>query len=157
MLLAVRIALGLIRFMAGAAIFSFFDVIAWRLPRALPIARGRSVCPACGAVLGARDLVPVFSWLFLRGRCRRCGGRLCVGTRMTARDTLEDTLASIHLLAGQQWQGHTEKCPDGNKDFREVMIRLFHEDDRQAVQGWLSQQEGPTDDRQTGAPEQEVR
>lgn len=93
MLLAVRIALGLIRFMAGAAIFSFFDVIAWRLPRALPIARGRSVCPACGAVLGARDLVPVFSWLFLRGRCRRCGAPIPV------RHPLGEALGGLAALA----------------------------------------------------------
>ena len=103
-------------------------------------------------------LAPGADWRLCQiGRCRRCGGRLCVGTRMTARDTLEDTLASIHLLAGQRWQGHTGKCPDGNKDFRELFIQLFHEDDRQAVQNWLSHQDGPTDDRQTGTPEQEVR
>ena len=103
-------------------------------------------------------LVPGADWRLCQiGRCRRCGGRLCIGTRMTARDNLEDTLASIHLLAGQRWQGHTGKNPDESKDFRELFIRLFHEDDRQAVQDWLSQQKEPADDRQTGVPEQEVR
>jgi len=34
---------------------------------------GRSACRACGTRLGAADLVPVLSWLFLRGRCRHCG------------------------------------------------------------------------------------
>ncbi len=33
----------------------------------------RSACPDCGHRLSARDLVPVFSWLFLRGKCRHCG------------------------------------------------------------------------------------
>ena len=103
-------------------------------------------------------LAPGANWRLCQiGRCRRCGGRLCVGTRMTTRDTLEDTLASILLLAGQRWQGHTGKCPDRNKDFRELFIRLFHEDDRQAVQNCLSHQDEPTDDRKTGTPEQEVR
>ena len=32
----------------------------------------RSCCPACGHVLGAFDLVPLFSWLFLGGKCRYC-------------------------------------------------------------------------------------
>ena len=32
----------------------------------------RSACPACGHVLTACDLVPLFSWLFLRGKCRYC-------------------------------------------------------------------------------------
>lgn len=33
---------------------------------------GRSRCPACGTTLAARDLVPLLSWLLLRGRCRHC-------------------------------------------------------------------------------------
>jgi leader peptidase (prepilin peptidase)/N-methyltransferase len=37
---------------------------------------GRSHCPICGAQLGACDLVPLGSWLFLRGRCRVCCGRI---------------------------------------------------------------------------------
>jgi leader peptidase (prepilin peptidase)/N-methyltransferase len=35
-------------------------------------ARGRSRCPSCGTVLGWRDLVPLVSFLLLRGRCRHC-------------------------------------------------------------------------------------
>lgn len=38
----------------------------------LSILRGRSLCPNCGHVLAASDLVPIFSWLFLRGECRYC-------------------------------------------------------------------------------------
>ncbi|MBI1776078.1 MAG: prepilin peptidase [Proteobacteria bacterium] len=34
---------------------------------------GRSICPACGVEIAARDLVPVISWAILRGRCRACG------------------------------------------------------------------------------------
>ena len=99
-------------------------------------------------------LAPGADWrLCQMGRCRRCGGRLCVGTSMTARDSLEDMLVSIYLIAGQQWCGRTGKCPDGNRDFRDLFIRLFHEGDRQAVQDWLFQQQKPADNRQTGAPE----
>ena len=36
------------------------------------ILHGRSMCPKCHHTLAARDLVPVFSWLILRGRCRYC-------------------------------------------------------------------------------------
>lgn len=32
----------------------------------------RSFCPHCNLNLGARDLVPVFSWVFLKGKCRNC-------------------------------------------------------------------------------------
>ena len=65
--------LGLIRFLLGAALFSFMNVVAWRLPRNMDPLKGRSICPRCGRTLDAPDLVPVFSWLFLRGRCRHCG------------------------------------------------------------------------------------
>ena len=65
--------LALIRFMLGAALFSFMNVVAWRLPRGQSVTKGRSACPGCGATLTALDLIPVFSWLGLRGRCRHCG------------------------------------------------------------------------------------
>lgn len=37
---------------------------------------GRSQCPACGITLRPADLVPLWSWLRARGRCRHCGARL---------------------------------------------------------------------------------
>lgn len=42
--------------------------------------RGRSRCPLCGHTLGARDLVPLGSYLVLRGRCRYCGGKIPTGS-----------------------------------------------------------------------------
>jgi leader peptidase (prepilin peptidase) / N-methyltransferase len=60
----------------GAAIGSFLNVVAYRLPRRASIVRPRSSCPACGAEIAAYDNVPVFSWVLLRGRCRRCQARI---------------------------------------------------------------------------------
>lgn len=60
-------------FCLGACWFSFSNTAARRFCEGRPPLAGRSRCPACGAVLGPVDLVPVLSWLFLRGRCRRCG------------------------------------------------------------------------------------
>jgi leader peptidase (prepilin peptidase) / N-methyltransferase len=51
---------------------SFLGVVIRRLPEARPIAWERSRCEGCGAALGIRDLVPLLSWLALRGRCRSC-------------------------------------------------------------------------------------
>jgi leader peptidase (prepilin peptidase)/N-methyltransferase len=51
---------------------SFLGVVVERLPEARPIALARSSCDHCGATLGARDLVPLLSWLARRGRCG-CG------------------------------------------------------------------------------------
>lgn len=60
----------------GAAFGSFLHCAAWRIVRGEPFWKGRSRCPACGHVLEAPDLVPVLSWLALRGRCRHCGARI---------------------------------------------------------------------------------
>lgn len=57
----------------GAVFGSFATAAAWRLPRGEPLVVARSRCPRCGTTLQARDLVPVVSWLLLRGRCRACG------------------------------------------------------------------------------------
>jgi leader peptidase (prepilin peptidase)/N-methyltransferase len=60
----------------GLGVGSFMTVAVYRLPRGESVVRPRSKCPACGAEIGARDNVPVLSWLLLRGRCRRCGERI---------------------------------------------------------------------------------
>ena len=62
----------------GLGVGSFMTVAAYRLPKGESVVRPRSRCPSCGAEIGARDNVPVLSWLLLRGRCRRCGERISV-------------------------------------------------------------------------------
>jgi leader peptidase (prepilin peptidase)/N-methyltransferase len=52
---------------------SFLGVVVLRLPEGRAIVWSHSRCEACSAVLAARDLVPLLSWLAARGRCRRCG------------------------------------------------------------------------------------
>lgn len=56
----------------GLCLGSFASALSWRLPRGISFVTERSQCTACRATLGVVDLVPVFSWLFLRGKCRRC-------------------------------------------------------------------------------------
>ncbi len=56
----------------GLAIGSFLNVCIDRLPSGGSLLRPRSHCPTCRTVLAARDLVPVLSYLLLRGRCRYC-------------------------------------------------------------------------------------
>ena len=56
----------------GLLIGSFLTVVVDRVPRGASIVAPGSACGACGLELGPKDLVPVFSWLFLRGKCRRC-------------------------------------------------------------------------------------
>ena len=56
----------------GALIGSFANVVIYRVPRGESIAFPGSHCPNCERPLTALDLVPIFSWLALRGRCRGC-------------------------------------------------------------------------------------
>ncbi|MBR3159479.1 MAG: prepilin peptidase [Atopobiaceae bacterium] len=57
----------------GLCMGSFLNCLAWRMTHGESVLHGRSHCTSCGHVLGVRDLVPVFSWLSTRGRCRYCG------------------------------------------------------------------------------------
>jgi len=56
----------------GAAIGSFVNVLAYRLPRRESIVTPGSRCPGCDHHIAAYDNIPVVSWVMLRGRCRHC-------------------------------------------------------------------------------------
>jgi leader peptidase (prepilin peptidase)/N-methyltransferase len=57
---------------AGLIFGSFINALVWRLHEGRDWVRERSECPHCYHQLAARDLVPVLSWLMLRGKCRYC-------------------------------------------------------------------------------------
>ena len=57
----------------GAAFGSFLNVCVDRLPAGRSLLRPPSHCDGCGRRLTAAELIPVFSYLALRGRCRTCG------------------------------------------------------------------------------------
>ena len=57
----------------GLIVGSYLNVVVYRLPLGLSTVYPRSRCPGCGSLIRARDNVPVFSFLLLRGRCRHCG------------------------------------------------------------------------------------
>lgn len=56
----------------GLAVGSFLNVCIDRLPVGQNLLRPPSRCPACERRLAVKDLIPVFSYLWLRGRCRYC-------------------------------------------------------------------------------------
>ena len=63
---------GLIIFVLGACIGSFLNVVVYRLPAKISLIYPPSRCPSCFHKLGATENVPVFGWLWLRGKCRWC-------------------------------------------------------------------------------------
>lgn len=63
----------IIVFLYGIVIGSFLNVCIYRIPNEESIVTVGSHCMNCNHKLRWRDLVPLFSWLFLKGRCRYCG------------------------------------------------------------------------------------
>ena len=55
---------------------SFLGVLIRRLPAGAPVMLDRSRCETCRRPLGAAELVPIASYLMLRGRCRKCGAQI---------------------------------------------------------------------------------
>ena len=62
----------IIFFILGLHMGSFYTVIGLRLPKHQDFIKTRSHCDHCKHTLGVWDMVPVFSYLFLKGRCRYC-------------------------------------------------------------------------------------
>lgn len=67
----------------GAVMGSFLNCAAWRVAHHESFLKGQSRCPSCGHTLTAGELVPVFSWLIQKGRCRACGARISVRYPLT--------------------------------------------------------------------------
>ena len=63
-------------FVFGCVIGSFLNVCIYRIPLKLDFVHGRSFCPTCHHQLSGLDMVPIFSWLLLKGRCRYCQQRI---------------------------------------------------------------------------------
>ena len=71
-----KIMFYLIVFLYGICIGSFLNVVILRLPRHESLIKRSSHCMTCGAKIRPVDLIPVFSWLALKGRCHSCGERI---------------------------------------------------------------------------------
>ena len=66
------LVLGALAFIMGASVGSFLNVAADRLPSGRSLVKPRSYCESCERPLKSFEMVPVFSYLALRGRCRIC-------------------------------------------------------------------------------------
>ena len=65
-------------FAFGLIIGSFLNVCIYRIPRHESIVFDRSHCTKCGTQIIWYDLVPVFSYLFLLGKCRNCKEKISI-------------------------------------------------------------------------------
>lgn len=76
-------------FVVGACIASFVNVVIYRLPLGISVAKGRSFCPTCQHQLHAIDLIPILSYITIGGKCRYCK------TKIPVRDTLLEVLGGL--------------------------------------------------------------
>ncbi len=79
-------------FTFGACIGSFLNVVVYRIPADLSLIYPPSRCPKCAHKLGKTENVPIFGWLWLRGRCRWCK------TSISMRYPLVEAATGIYFL-----------------------------------------------------------
>lgn len=66
----------IVLFVFGIVLGSFYNVVGYRLPKGESLLFPSSHCTKCNHKLGASELVPVFSYLFLKGKCKNCGEKI---------------------------------------------------------------------------------
>ena len=87
-----RTLIELIFFAIGASIFSFLNVVIYRLPRHIQFSLGKSMCTSCGHSLAPNDLIPIISWASLKGKCRYCGEPI------SARYTIVESIGGVSAV-----------------------------------------------------------
>ena len=100
----------------GIVIGSFLNVVIYRTPAGRKFSTGRSMCMTCGHELAAKDLVPLFSWLFLRGKCRYC--KAPIASRYAK---IESFTGAVFLLSALT---HLE-CSWFLTDYSNTVLRMF--------------------------------
>lgn len=80
-------------FIFGVALGSFLNVVILRLPKDESVVFGPSHCPTCNNELKPWHNIPLFSWLFLRGKCAFCN------TKISAQYPIVELLSGLIVLA----------------------------------------------------------
>ena len=100
-------------FLIGLCIGSFLNVCIYRLPESKSIVHPRSMCPNCDTRIPFYDNIPLFSYLWLKGQCRRCkvkismrypmvellGGLVALGTYLRFGLTIETLIYYVFIAA----------------------------------------------------------
>ena len=60
----------------GLCMGSALNCLAWRIANKKSWTKGKSICPACRHELHTRDLIPLLSYIFSKGKCRYCGEKI---------------------------------------------------------------------------------
>lgn len=68
----------LVSFLLGCSIGSFLNVVVYRLPNKMNLSFPGSSCPLCNNKIKWYDNIPIFSFLILRGKCRKCKTKISI-------------------------------------------------------------------------------
>ena len=93
----------IITLLIGAAVGSFLNVIIYRADELKSVIRSRSKCRSCNNVLKWYDLIPILSFILLRGKCRNCKERISMQYPIVEGSTALLFLI-IFLNYGISWQ-----------------------------------------------------
>lgn len=113
-------------FILGTAVGSFLTVAIDRLPKNVSIVHGRSFCESCKHSLSWLDLIPLFSFLFLRGKCRYC--HRSIGVHHLLMEILVGVLFVITYLATITSFSQTTPLLSlfiGTLSYRLVLVSIF--------------------------------
>ena len=88
----VQILIYSIYFIVGAVIGSFANVVAYRLPKGISLNNPPSTCFECGKQIKWYENIPIFAYIFLRGKCKNCK------TKIPFRDFLVELLCAVLFL-----------------------------------------------------------
>ena len=92
-------------FVVGCCIGSFLNVVALRLQKEENFIRGHSHCTKCLHELSWKDLIPVLSWMWLRGKCRYCGRNISPRYWMVEVVSGLMFMLMTEIWNGREWMG----------------------------------------------------
>jgi len=101
-------------FLLGSCVGSFLNVIFYRFPLGKSIIFSQSACTSCNSKIQFRDLVPIFSWIFLSGECRFCKSRISV------------TYPLIELITALSWLSICLLNPVYTQEFVPNLAYIFN-------------------------------
>ncbi len=105
----------------GLSFGSFLNAWEWRLRMGIPLSKKRSMCRSCQHPLSPPDLIPVVSFLFLRGHCRYCQTPISKQYPL-----VEATMGLIFFLVGlAHWNNGMVAFPELIRDLFILFILTF--------------------------------
>lgn len=84
-------------YIIGVLLGSFFTLAIYRIPRKQDIIHTRSYCPKCNHKLNFLDLIPVLSYIFLKGKCRYCHEK--IGSRYIVIEAISGVIYLLFILS----------------------------------------------------------